>query len=103
MNRVEIQADEVVRTDLVQVNGVVLGAQFVESSLGRLAVWAPGFGEDSYNIQQLALVLRRYLSTLDREVLHKLTNRILVDDLLCFGSGGRHGCRVDRGRGKESA
>jgi len=34
------------RTDLIKVDGVVLGAHFAQESLGGFAVWAVGLAED---------------------------------------------------------
>lgn len=40
---------EPLHTNLVEFNGVVLGADRGQQLLGSLAVWAVGLGEDSYD------------------------------------------------------
>jgi hypothetical protein len=40
--------DGVIHTDLVELDGVVLGAQFAQSLLGGIAVWTVGLAEDGY-------------------------------------------------------
>lgn len=63
-------------TDLVELEGVVLGAERREELLGGLAVRAVGLGEDG--------------------------DGIVVDDVLGLGLCGGHGCGT-RGSSKEAA
>ena len=72
-------------TNLVELEGVELGAGLGEQLLGGLAVRAVRLGEDGWRV--LVFAPQQQLP-LRRKVKH--TNAVLVDDVLSLGLCGRH-------------
>jgi len=74
------------RTDLIQLDSVVLCAHLTQELLGRAAVWAVGLAEDGCECAS-AFATRTTLPATDSEV---RTNGIVVDDALGLGLCSRH-------------
>lgn len=84
-----------VRTNLIQLDNIGVCVQLVQELLCGIAVRAVGLGEDGCNsvaLARLPFFLR-----------DKLTDAILINNLLGLCLGSRHVCRADCRRREESA